>query len=431
MLTDRPLPSPDARPRPSDTYSHSLKHSSWLLVIGTYLAYFDRFVSSAGATFLKRELVLSDADFGLLAGTLFAVAYAGGAVAFGHWSRGRSAAPFLIGGISAWTCGIFALGYATRAEHFALAQIVAGIGQAAFIPAAVAVIASTGDPARIGRATSRFSIAASLGRSSATLTTGAIIAAIAAAAFAAPFGLPAPWRAAFLLTSVPNLVLIAALVILLRQPGNVTAPVPPPRVRWSVTPAQLSLFAAACAAVVVIQSGAIWYPTLLVRSHALDPARAAILSGIVTLVGTPLGQWFGGRLLDRVESVGIVPTQVVMGGIAIGGGAFALLIASPPLAIALALLAVASLALGTASVSALAGIQRITAVTDRHRISGYFFATVTLVGLGTGPALTGMLSDASADPATALPRALAIVAGSMFGVAIAAHLFAPKPRSRP
>jgi hypothetical protein len=42
--------------------------------------------------------------------------------------------------------------------------------------------------------------------------------------------------------------------------------------------------------------------------------------------------------------------------------------------------------------------------------------------LGTGPALTGLLSDASADPATALPRALAIVAFAMCCLAIVAHL---------
>lgn len=431
MLTDRPHSRQDSPPRLSDIPAHELKQSGWLLVIGTYLAYFDRFVSSAGATFLKRELDLSDADFGLLAGTLFAVAYAGGAVAFGHWSRGRSPSPFLIAGLSAWTFGMFALGYAARPEHFALAQIIAGVGQAAFIPAAVAVIASTEGAARIGQATSRFSIASSLGRSSATLTTGAIIAAIAAVGFAAPFGLPAAWRTAFLLTSLPNFILIVALAIVLCRSGKIAAALPAPPARWSVTPTQLSLVAAACAAVVVIQSAAIWYPTLLVRAYALEPARAAMLAGVVTLISMPLGQWFGGRLLDRVNAFGIVPTQIVMGGIAIGTVAFLLLIVSPTLSVALALLALANLALGTASLSALAGIQRTTPLADRRRINGYFFATITLVGLGTGPALTGILSDASVDPAAALPRALAIVAGAMLGVAIMAHLFAPKPRSRP
>ena len=433
MLTDRPLspnkPSIHAEPvRAGDT-----RRASWLLVIGTYLAYFDRFVSSAGATFLKREFDLSDAAFGLIAGTLFAVAYAIGAVAFGHASRNRSPAPFLVAGIASWTCGIVALGYATRAEHFAMAQIVAGIGQAAFIPAAVAVITSTGEPARIGRVTSRFSIASSLGRSSAALTTGTLIAAIAAVVMAAPFGLPAAWRTTFLLTSLPNLVLIAALVVVLRRSGRIAATAPPPRssVRLNLriaTRAQLSLFAAACAAIVVIQSAAIWFPTLLVRLHALEPARAAMLAGVVTLVTAPLGQLIGGRLVDRVVPRGVAPTHIVMGGIAVGGIALAMLVQSPGLPIALALLGIANLSLGMASLSALAGIQRATPVADRHRINGYFFATVTLVGLGTGPALTGLLSDASADPATALPRALAIVAAAMFCLATAAHLFAPPAR---
>ncbi|MBK2451805.1 hypothetical protein FKL64_24480 [Escherichia coli] len=101
-----------------------------------------------------------------------------------------------------------------------------------------------------------------------------------------------------------------------------------------------------------------------------------------------------------------------------------LLTALPNPMAALILLGSASLALGIASVSALAGLQRATPVADRPRINGYFFATITLVGLGIGPAMTGVLSDAGTDPATALPRALAMVAATMFVLAIGAHLFA-------
>lgn len=424
---------PNTPGHPVAARTSGIGHTSLLLVLGTYLAYFDRFVSSAGATFLKRELDLSDAGFGLLAGTLFAVAYASGALTFGHWSRRRPPAPFLIGGITAWTVGVVALGYATSAAHFAAAQIVAGLGQAAFIPAAVAVITASGDQRRIGRVTSRFTIASSLGRSSAALTTGAIIAAIAAVVVAAPLGLPTAWRATYLLTSLPNLVLIAALVVVMRRSGREVAPaLPPARAPLpTVTRAHLALFAAACSAIVVIQSAAIWFPTLLVRLHALEPARAAILAGVVTLITAPLGQLFGGRLLDRLMPHGMMPTHAVAGGIAIGGFALAILIASPPLPAALALLGIANLSLGMASVSALAGIQRATPMSDRHRINGYFFATITIVGLGTGPALTGLLSDASADPTTALPRALAIVALAMFCLAVAAHLFAVKARDKP
>ena len=433
MLTDPVQALPNTPAHPVAARTSGIGHASLLLVLGTYLAYFDRFVSSAGATFLKHELDLSDAGFGLLAGTLFAVAYASGALAFGHWSRRRPPAPFLIGGITAWTVGVVALGYATSAAHFAAAQIVAGLGQAAFIPAAVAVITASGDQRRIGRVTSRFTIASSLGRSSAALTTGAIIAAIAAVVVAAPLGLPTAWRATYLLTSLPNLVLIAALVVVMRRSSREVAPaLPPARTRLpTVTRAHLALFAAACSAIVVIQSAAIWFPTLLVRLHALEPARAAMLAGVVTLITAPLGQLFGGRLLDRLMPRGMLPTHAVAGGIAIGGIALAILVASPPLPAALALLGIANLSLGMASVSALAGIQRATPMADRHRINGYFFATITIVGLGTGPALTGLLSDASADPTTALPRALAIVALAMFCLAVAAHLFAVQARDKP
>lgn len=427
MLTDRPLsadrPTPDRAMPATDATGRTPGNARWLLVIGVYLAYFDRFVPSAGATYLKRELALSDAGFGLVAGTLFAVAYAAGAVLFGHLARGRRLAPFLTVGVAIWTCGVVGLGYATRAEHFAAAQLVAGFGQAAFIPAAVAAIASAGAPARIGRLTSRFSMASSLGRSSAALTAGAIITAIGAFILVAPIGLPHAWRATFLLTAFPNMLLLVALIAMLARQARPSAVPPVARLRI-MTRAQATLVVAACAAVVVIQSTAIWFPTLLARLHDIEPARAAILVGLVTLATAPVGQYIGGRLLDRLGPHGLAPTAIVMLGIAAAGIALAMLIAAPRLGLALMLLGTANMALGIASVSALAGLQRETPVADRPRINGYFFATITLVGLGIGPALTGLLSDAGADAATALPRALAIVAAAMLALSGAAHLFA-------
>lgn len=426
MLTDRPLSADRPAPEhaaPAISANHAAPGATWLLVIGVYLAYFDRFVPSAGATFLKRELGLSDAGFGLVTGSLFAIAYAAGAILFGHLARGRSLAPFLIAGVAMWTGGIIGIGYATHAEHFAAAQIVAGFGQAAFIPAAVSAISSAGHPVRIGRLTSRFSMASSLGRSSAALTAGAIIAAIGAFAIAAPIGLPHAWRATFLLTALPNsLLLVALLVMLARQQQR--AVIQPVARLHIMNRAQGALVVAACAAVVMIQSTAIWFPTLLARLHGIEPARAAIMVGIVTLVSAPVGQLVGGRLLDRLAPRGVAPTTIVILGIATGGLALLLLTALPNPMAALILLGSASLALGIASVSALAGLQRATPVADRPRINGYFFATITLVGLGIGPAMTGVLSDAGTDPATALPRALAMVAATMFVLAIGAHLFA-------
>jgi len=263
-------------------------------------------------------------------------------------------------------------------------------------------------------------MASSLGRSSAALTAGAIIAAIGAVALVAPIGLPSAWRATFLLTALPNLLLLVALLFLMARRTQ-TAAAPPPLARLRImTRAQVALVGAACAAVVVIQSTAIWFPTLLARLHAVEPARAAILVGLVTLVSAPVGQLVGGRLLDRPAPHSVAPTAIVMLGIATAGVALFLLMATPRLVLALLLLGTANLALGIASVSALAGLQRETPVADRPRINGYFFATITLVGLGIGPALTGMLSDAGVDATSAL----AIVAAAMFALSIAAHLFA-------
>jgi hypothetical protein len=88
-------------------------------------------------------------------------------------------------------------------------------------------------------------------------------------------------------------------------------------------------------------------------------------------------------------------------------------VAQGPAAVAAGYFAL-TLALGAAAVAALASYQPL--IPDRLRGAGnaVYFATVSLVGLGLGPPLIGLLSDAlSAGSGDALGTALAVVAAAV------------------
>lgn len=415
------------------------------LIAAAYLAYFDRFVPAAGATFFKSELGLSDGGYGFVVGTLFALSYAVAAIAISHvgprdGGQPRRRAWLLIGGLILWSAGSGMLAFISTARGFALAQLCVGVGQAAFIPLAVATIADGAADRRIGRATARFTIASTLGRSSAVLAAGAIITAIAGfGAVADLFSrlpLVAPWRATFLITTLPNLVVLAVLALLvMRRRSSGVADVlsaggrPDPNILRAAAPAPhwrsiAGLFLSASAAIVVIQSIAIWYPSLIVRRYAVEPGIAAVQVGAVIMLTAPLGQWLGGRLIDRFDWLRHGPTRPVMLALFVAVGMLSIGLADPSHLVSLVVLGFATLVLGMGALSALAGVQRMTATASRPRANGLYFATITLVGLGTGPLLVGLISDASGDPATALANALVAVAAAMAGVAVLGHLLA-------
>lgn len=425
------------------------------LSVVAFLAYFDRYLPAAGTTLLKQELALSDAEFGLAAATMFAVAYAAASALAGlltptarRWS--------IAGGIVLWTTGSAALAFVQSLAGFAAAEIAIGVGQACVLPAAVTVLAGAGGAARIGRSTSSFTVGSTLGRSSSVLVAGLLIGGLAQATI----GLIEPsWRAVFLLTALPNLGLFGWIVLrggrvidaAMNSGGDAPArTMPPPghsdhldgtserlrhasgnswrsgtideqHLRWRPL---IALLVAASAAVLVLQAVGVWFPTLLVRRYDLTPADAAVAAGAITLAAAPAGQALGGQIVDRWPRLGAAPTGLVTGALALACFALWSLVIAPGVATSLILLGVVDLVLGVASLAALAGVQAQTGGTARGRANGLFFAGITVTGYGLGPLIVGALSDAAPPASAGLAFALGVAAAGAVLMAGAAHCLA-------
>jgi MFS family permease len=397
------------------------------LSAAAFLAYFDRYLPAAGATLLKHELALSDAQFGLAATTLFAIAYAGTSALAGLLP-GAARRWTIACGLALWTAGSAALAFVSSLLSFVCAEIAIGIGQALVLPAAVTVLAGARGATRIGRSTSAFTVGSTLGRSSSVLVAGLLIGWLLHGG-AAGGVLQSPWRAVFLLTALPNLVLLGWIATRNGRAlagGNVPeafrAPLPPARGQQHIA----ALFISASAAVLVLQAVGIWFPTLIVRSYAIPPGEAAIAVGAVTLVAAPAGQALGGWLVDRRPALRDAPTGLVAGMLLIGCAALWVPVPAPGYAISLALLALVDLVLGIASLAALAGVQAQAREAQRGRANGLFFAAITVTGYGLGPLAVGVLSDADRVARTGLAGALGIAAAGAVVLAGAAHWLAQR-----
>ena len=406
------------------------------LSAAAFLAYFDRYLPAAGATLLKHELALTDAEFGLAATTLFAIAYAGTSALAGllppaarRWT--------VACGLALWTAGSAALAFVSSLAAFAGAEIAIGIGQACVLPAAVTVLAGARGATRIGRSTSVFTVGSTLRRSSSVLVAGLLIGWLMHRGATGGVVLESPWRAAFLLTAVPNLILLGWIAT--RKSGAFAgeraSEAQPDVMRVGGGRQRIAaLFVSASAAILVLQAVGIWFPTLVVRSYGVAPGEAAIAAGAITVVAAPAGQAFGGWLIDRRPALRDAPTGLVTGMLLVACVALWMLVLNPGLAISLALLGLVDLALGVASLAPLAGIQAQTGGATRGRTNGLFFAAITVTGYGLGPLVVGLLSDAGRAGPTGLAWALGIAATAAVLAAAAAHALAggaqPKVRAQ-
>ena len=372
-----------------------------VLAAGHCLAMVDRNLLAVAATPVASAMHLRDGALGLMLGAAFAVPYAVAAIPLGRLAdRGRHRA-LLIGGVALWTLASLLTGLGATAGQLIGARLLLGIGQAAFVPAALALL--TRGEAVSGRL-AVFTGASPFGRSLALLAGGAILGLLAGTGAAS-------WRWLFVVTAAPNLLLVAALAIV-RLPEAVRLP---QRIAVRRGGRRWLFLLAACAPIVAGQAGIAWMPTLIVRLHGLTPATAGVVVGSITLVAAPAGQLLGGWLARRWPVLRDRPLIVVAAGLWTGLPALLVIAAVPSLFVASAAIAMLNIVLGVASFAAIFGWQALWPAGERGAGNAAFMATITLVGVGAGPLLTGVMSEAGGGGGAALARALVVT-----GIAAAA-----------
>jgi hypothetical protein len=251
-------------------------------------------------------------------------------------------------------------------------------------------------------------------------------------------GLP-PWRALFVLACLPNLLLLLFA-------ASVRLPATPPLARarlgtafaWMVRRRGIYLphFAASAAAVLMGRTLAAWGPTFYVRSHGMSPAESGITLGLLLLIGGPLGHVAAGLILDRIDPRRRRPAASWMLGLGLVLALPAVIVMTivPDRAMSLTGFTLLTAILGFTAPAALSGVQWLTPIALRGRVSALFIAAVTLTASGTGPPLLGLLAD-TVYGADQLGRALItlflLVGGPGILCAVrAARRAAPGPQGR-
>ena len=276
-----------------------------MLVLVYTMNFLDRQILGILAGPIKKELVLTDSQVGLMGGLAFAMVYSTLSIPIA-WLADRSSRRSII----AWSLGLWSAftaicGLATSFWQLFAARVGVGIGEAGGVAPSYSILSDYFPKEQRARALSIYSLGIPLG-SGAGLLFGGLIAA------------HLDWRYAFMIVGAAGLVLAPLLRATVKDPprggwtaATATAPAaaapaikaPPFRVVLGTVARKKTFWLMAFGAAFSSMCGygvAFWLPSYFQRSMHLSLSDTSWYLGAITFFGGCLGIIGGGMVADKL-----------------------------------------------------------------------------------------------------------------------------------
>jgi len=384
----------------------SLPYFLGLMFLVSTLNMADRQIIGIVAEPIKREFGLSDTMLGLLSGTAFALVYPPLGLPIARLADRFNRRNILAACLAFWSAMTLLCGMAANFWSLAAARAGVAAGEAGYAPCTHSLIADHVPPARRAMA---FSVLV-MG-----ISAGGLLASVVGGAVAQAWG----WRAAFIAVGAPGILLAALVALTIKEPPR-AAPAGARKGAAAVfgrllaTPAFTFCVMGSAFHLMVTYGGAAWTVAYFVRAHGLELAKAAMMLGIAGAAAGALGSLAGGLIGDRLSVrdrrwLAWWPCVTVLAAAAVGAPAY--LTGDLMFAVAGVTVAVFLNALYQPSTYAL--VQSVADPAERASAAALMIFIQNLIGLGLGPLVVGMTSDALAP--TLGPRALGAALALAFG----------------
>ncbi len=256
-----------------------------VLTLINFVNYIDRQVLYPLFPLIAAEFHVGYARLGLLA-TGFSIVHSFGALALGRLADRASRKKVISYGILFWSGATFLSGLATSFRSLLTARALVGVGEAAYTPAATAMISGSFPRGIRARVQGVFDLGMYLGGAMGLALGGLLADRVG-------------WRPAFFVVGIPGLLLAFSVVRL---------PEPPPPVREEQVPLRHVLRVPAYVMVLVggwfltfaAHSYIAWGPTFVNQYKGFSLAEAGITLGATVVVAGFLGILAGAVLADRL-----------------------------------------------------------------------------------------------------------------------------------
>lgn len=364
------------------------------LTLINLLNYLDRYVVAGIVPDLKGALALSDRQIGSLM-TVFMLVYMCAAPGFGIWGdRGGRTRPIALG-VALWSLATLVSGLARSFPQLLAGRAAVGIGEAACVAIAPALLADLFRPDARGRALSVFNMAIPVGTALGYVVGGYV---------SHHYG----WRAAFFLAGAPGLLLALGVLRLPDPPRGARDAAPPPGATSAGAGAlatyahllrrapYLLLVLGYAAYTFAVGGLAVWMPTFLNRERDIPLTAATTGFGAIIIVCGFLGTFAGGWLGDywlRWSRQGWLWMSGITTLLAVPCVLLALRSTSPTIFYSAIIAAQLLLFASTGPVSA--AVVNVVAAQERASAMALCMFLIHLLGDVPSPLLIGHLSDRS------------------------------------
>jgi len=370
----------------------------WILMIVYVLNFLDRQIVNILAEPISQDLNLSDTQIGLLTGLAFALFYTVLGIPIARYADNNSTNRVGLISISlaVWSAMTALCGLAQNFAQLALARVGVGVGEAGCTPAAHSLITDSVPPEKRSSAIAFYGLGIPIGS-----LLGLVIGGVLNDAYG--------WRVAFMAVAIPGLILAVFLPFILREPRKAEAAAralsgEKARDALSTKDALKEVFSSRAFVLLAIAASftaflsygkSVWAVILFIRSHGLSPGETGLLLGVVLGVAGMIGTWLGGMMADKF---GKIDKRHLLTTPAIG-----MVIATPILflgyfatdwRVAILLLFVPSALNAAYYGPTYATVQGLVKPEARAVAAAFMLFGQNLIGLGLGPLLFGMMSDA-------------------------------------
>ena len=369
-----------------------------LLFLANVINYADRALLGIVAEPIRRELLLTDTQLGILQGFAFSLFFLVAGIAIARWVDRGNRRLILMLGIALWSGATAATALAHDFYTLAITRVVIGVGEATVFPVAMSLLADLYPGAKLSRSTSIFQASSGVG-----ILVGSILAGVLGAAFG--------WRPMFVAFGGAGIFLVALIALTMRPTPRTAMPSAPSAAGFAPALSELLATMRAILAVpgmpwlavgfglsnMVLACLPVWGPAFLQRSHHVELANVGALVGPPAVFGAVLGNIFSGivatRLIQRSGNR-YAGLSVPVFALPLAVPAYAVFLFAPMLPVALGGVAVMNFMLASSLGPCVALAVSLVAPSQRALTSTVMLIAQTLLAFALGPLMIGQISDA-------------------------------------
>ena len=368
------------------TYKHYVL--SMLVCVGV-MSMFERFVFSLAMESIKKDLILTDSQLGILTGIAFFAFYAIAGIPIARWAdRGNrvTISALALGGAGVM---VALCGSVVNFTHLLFARAGVAIGEAGCVPTGLSLLSDYFDRRERPHAIAIFTMSYSISMILGYMCGGWLVDNLG-------------WRYTFLVVGIPSLLLACFVKLTLKEPRLLWKTITPKKQPFLIDVLKIlwkrnafrNIFLAFCVAYFFLIGTSHWLAAFFIRSHEVTTtelgAWLAITFGGFGILGNYIGGYWASRFAASRERIQMRAAALL---ILIVGLLNAGVYLAPSKNLAFGFLAISGLAGALSNGPIFAAIQSLAEERMRSVAMALVFLFANLIGLGLGPFVLGYLSD--------------------------------------